>query len=64
MRTSVYGTKPQCDQCKDVGYYYRLPQGMNPFAASIEVTARNMRRIQCDCFAGRSPSKLLLQDRG
>lgn len=42
---------PKCPQCKGAGCYYRLPPGMNPFAASIEVTARNMRRINCYCVA-------------
>lgn len=41
--------KPKCELCKDQGFYFRLPHGMNPFAASIEVTAREMRRIKCDC---------------
>lgn len=40
-----------CERCKGEGFYFRLPHGMNPFAASIEVTARNMRRIICDCPA-------------
>jgi hypothetical protein len=39
----------ECQHCKGEGWYYRLPVGMNPFASSIEVTARNMRRIKCDC---------------
>lgn len=43
-----------CPQCKGEGFYFRLPPGRNPFAASIEVTARNMRRIQCYCPAGRA----------
>lgn len=55
-RASIYGTKPTCEQCKDQGFYYRIPRGMNPFAASIEVTAHNMKRFTCDCFVGRTLS--------
>lgn len=43
-----------CPQCKGEGFYFRLPSGMNPFKASIEVTAANMRRITCYCPAGRA----------
>ncbi len=39
-----------CPQCKGQGFFFRLPSGMNPFAASIEVTAANMRRISCWCM--------------
>jgi hypothetical protein len=52
MSASIYGTKPGCEMCRDQGFYFRIPSGMNPFAASIEVTARNMRRIVCHCPAG------------
>lgn len=41
-----------CERCKGEGFYFLLPHGMKPFAASIEVTARNMRRITCHCQAG------------
>lgn len=54
MAGKVKLTEAICPQCKGEGFYYRLPAGMNPFAASIEVTAYNMRRIQCYCPAGRA----------
>lgn len=43
------GARKDCPQCNGEGFFYRLPPGMNPFAASIFVTANNMRRIFCWC---------------
>lgn len=54
MSKGLSEARPVCAECKGEGFYYRLPPGMNPFAASIEVTAREMRRIQCYCHAGRA----------
>lgn len=45
---------PVCIKCRDDGFYFRVPSGRNPFAASIEVTVRNMRKVVCDCDAGRA----------
>lgn len=42
-----------CMYCKGDGFYYRVPRGMSPFSASIEATAKAMRRIQCNCPTGQ-----------
>lgn len=44
---------PHCLTCRDDGFYFRIPNHMNPFVSSIEVTARNMRKIICTCKAGQ-----------
>lgn len=44
---------PKCKTCSDDGYYFRLPPGSNPFAASIFVTAARMRKLICTCAAGQ-----------
>lgn len=49
MTVRPFAAAKGCPQCKGEGFYYRLPPKVNPFAASIEVTAANMKRITCHC---------------
>ncbi len=50
-------TEHRCETCKDQGWYFRVPPSFNPFAASIEVTAGVMRRVECSCEPGRAALK-------
>ena len=36
-----------CDRCEGKGYYWRTPEGFNPFLAGGFATARAMYRVEC-----------------
>ena len=42
-----------CEDCDGKGWNWRVPEGFNPFYASIEVTARAMSKAPCSCEEGK-----------
>lgn len=36
-----------CWRCRGDGYYWRVPDGFNPFYAGARMTARVSQKIQC-----------------
>lgn len=41
-----------CDRCDGKGWYWRVPDGFNPFLAGGWSTARAMYRVPCGCATG------------
>lgn len=39
----------KCPRCKGAGWYWRTPQGFNPFLAGGFQTAKAMFKATCDC---------------
>lgn len=44
-----------CTRCKNIGWYWRTPDGFNPFLAGGFQTARAMYKVTCDCAAVPPP---------
>ena len=42
-----------CHKCEGKGWYWRVPEGFNPFLAGGFSTARAMCRAECQCSKGR-----------
>ncbi len=42
-----------CNNCEGKGWYFRCPDGFNPFLAGGWATALAMYRVICGCAAGR-----------
>lgn len=40
-----------CIRCKGLGWYWRTPDGFNPFLAGGFQTARAMYKVNCNCSA-------------
>lgn len=49
--------KPACERCGDQGWYWRTPEGFNPFLAGGFSTARAMYRAECSCARTKEPSR-------
>jgi hypothetical protein len=46
-----------CWRCDDKGWYWRVPDGFNPFLAGGFRTAATMYRVACSCAALRAQSE-------
>jgi hypothetical protein len=51
LRPSVY--KTACKTCNGDGFYFRLPNNINPFLCNINQIARMTRKIKCSCGAAQ-----------
>lgn len=40
-----------CPKCRDDGFYYTVPDGVNPFLLGAEGVARVATRVKCNCGA-------------
>jgi hypothetical protein len=38
-----------CDRCEGKGWYFRVPDGFNPFLAGGYTTSKVMYRVECKC---------------
>lgn len=43
----------RCPKCRDDGFYYTVPEGMNPFLLGAEGVARVASRVECSCRAAQ-----------
>lgn len=43
----------KCPRCRDDGFYFRLPNGMNPFLMGAIRAAEASIRVECWCEAGK-----------
>jgi len=50
-----------CHRCEGKGWYWRVPEGFNPFLAGGFSTAREMYKVPCQCVAAR---RLALRNEG
>lgn len=48
-RSPVY--EPECHDCGDYGFVWRVPDGFNPFAAGGWNTANAMYKVPCGCVS-------------
>ena len=42
---------PRCSKCRDDGFYYTVPEGMNPFLLGADGCARVAIRVECNCYS-------------
>jgi hypothetical protein len=49
--SSTKGGKVMCDRCNGDGWYWRMPDGFNPFNAGLMVAARKSFKQVCACGA-------------
>lgn len=45
-----------CLHCRGDGYYYRVPDGFNPFSAGLMASARSAYRVECYHCTDASPA--------
>lgn len=48
-------TQPDCEDCGDYGFVWRVPDGFNPFYAGGFRTADTMYKVPCRCAALSNP---------
>lgn len=52
-----------CERCEGQGWYFRVPDGFNPFLAGGFTTARTMYRVECNCeYRARAALSAAIQE--
>lgn len=52
----------KCWRCRGDGYFWRVPDGFNPFSAGGWATARTMRKVHCFVCDGTGKTKSQLRN--
>lgn len=51
LSCTIEEPKPKCARCQGDGYYWRVPNGFNPFLAGAIQTAAVSEKVRCwDCY--------------